>query len=117
MAFSGSASWAMLKGIVISIPVLVLSASVTASFLFFLLSSLSSCSCPRHSDTPVSRTSSTGVGVPESFHDTIPLSTKKEDVEWVINQIHANGLHMHDNVLLKGINPQKRAQQLEDLRQ
>ncbi|CAL0329622.1 unnamed protein product [Lupinus luteus] len=117
MSLSGSASRAMSKGVVISVPLLVLSASVAAAFLFFLLSSLSSCSCPRPSDTRVSSTSSIDVAVPESSHGTIPLSTRKEDVDWVIDQIHANGLHMHDNVLRKGINPRTRAEQLVDLRQ
>ncbi|KAE9603211.1 putative S-adenosyl-L-methionine-dependent methyltransferase [Lupinus albus] len=117
MALSGSALQAMSKGVVITLPVLVLSASVAAFFMFFLLSSLSSCSCPRPSDTLVSSTGSTGVGVSESSLGNIPLSTRKKDVEWVIDQIHANGLHMHDNVLRKGINPRTRAQQLEDLRQ
>lgn len=32
------------------------------------------------------------------------------------DQIRANGLHMQDNVLRKGINPRTRVQQLEDLR-
>lgn len=115
-----SASRAMSKGVVITVPVLVLSALVAAVFLFFLLSSLSSCSCPRPSDTPVSSTSSSssiGIGVSESSRGNIPLSTRKEDVEWVKDQIRANGLHMHDNVLRKGINPRTRVQQLEDLRQ
>jgi len=53
----------------------------------------------------------------ESGNSIAPLSTRKEDVEWVKYQIHVNGLHMHDNVLRKGINPRTRAQQLEDLRQ
>ena len=35
---------------------------------------------------------------------------------WVKDQIRANGLQMHDNVLRKGINPRTRAQQLEDFR-
>lgn len=42
-------------------------------------------------------------------------SATKEDIEWVRDQIHKNGLHMQDNVLRKGINPRTRAQQLQDL--
>lgn len=43
------------------------------------------------------------------------VSTTKEDIEWVRDQIYVNGLHMTDNVLRKGINPRSRAQQLQDL--
>ncbi|KAL2337525.1 hypothetical protein Fmac_011971 [Flemingia macrophylla] len=120
-----SASRAMSKGVVVSVPVLVLSALVAAVFLFFLLSSLSSCSCSHPSDMSVSnaRSASVGdasgvsVGVSQSSDSYVPLSTRKEDVEWVKDQIRANGLHMQDNVLRKGINPRTRAQQLEDFRQ
>lgn len=112
-----SVSRAMSKGVVLTVPVLVLIASVAAVFLFFLLSSLSSCSCPPSSDTPVSNARSVDIGVPESSRGNVPLLTRKEDVEWVKGQIQANGLHMQDNVLRKGINPRTRAQQLEDLRQ
>ena len=115
MALSASGSSAS-KGIVVTVPVLVLSASVAAVFLFFLLSSLSSCDCPPAFDTPVPSTGSVGIGAPESLSANIPVSTTKEDVDWVKDQIQANGLHMHDNVLRKGINPRTRAQQLEDLR-
>ncbi|KAI4350031.1 hypothetical protein L6164_010559 [Bauhinia variegata] len=112
------ASPAMSKGIVVTVPVLVLSASVAAVFLFFLLSFLSSCSCPSASNTPVYGGSSVGsvISVPEKGN-SIPSWTTKDDVEWVKDQIRVNGLHMHDNVLRKGINPRTRAQQLEDLRQ
>lgn len=112
-----SVSRAMSKGVVLTVPVLVLIASVAAVFLFFLLSSLSSCSCPPSSDTSVSNARSVDIGVPESSRGNVPLLTRKEDVEWVKGQIQANGLHMHDNVLRKGINPRTRAQQLEDLGQ
>jgi len=125
-----SASRAMSKGVVVSVPVLVLSALVATVFLFFLLSSLSSCSCPTTSDISASNARSVAIGVSEpssgdvpllarkeSGNSISPLSTRKEDVEWVKDQIRANGLHMHDNVLRKGINPRTRAQQLEDLRQ
>ncbi|XP_020221081.1 uncharacterized protein LOC109803816 [Cajanus cajan] len=120
-----SASRAMSKGVVVSVPVLVLSALVAAVFLFFLLSSLSSCSCPHSSDMSVSNARSAGVGdavgvsvgVSEPSSGYVPISTRKEDVEWVKEQIRANGLHMQDNVLRKGINPRTRVQQLEDLRQ
>ncbi|QCE02950.1 uncharacterized protein LOC114167330 [Vigna unguiculata] len=124
-----SASRAMSKGVVVSVPVLVLSALVATVFLFFLLSSLSSCSCPT-TNMSSSMARSVGIGVSESSNGDVPslpmkesgnsiapLSTRKEDVEWVKYQIHVNGLHMHDNVLRKGINPRTRAQQLEDLRQ
>lgn len=112
-----SISRAMSKGVVLTVPVLVLTASVAAVFLFFLLSSLSSCSCPQPSATPVSNARSVDNGVSEPSRDDGLLLTRKEDVEWVKDQIHANGLHMHDNVLRKGINPRTRVQQLEDLRQ
>lgn len=115
-----SASRAISKGVVVSVPVLVLSALVAAVFLFFLLSSLSSCSCPTTPSaiaTPNSRSIAVGIDATESSSTNVPLSTRKEDVEWVKDQIHANGLHMHDNVLRKGINPRTRVQQLEDLRQ
>ncbi|KAJ7973432.1 S-adenosyl-L-methionine-dependent methyltransferase [Quillaja saponaria] len=108
------------KGVVITVPVLVLSVSVAAVFLFFLLSSLSSCSCPSSSSSSpkTSVPSDGGVGGAASGGGgSMPLSTKKEDMEWVKDQIRANGLHMRDNVLRKGINPRTRAQQLEDLRQ
>ncbi|MED6206329.1 hypothetical protein PIB30_025705 [Stylosanthes scabra] len=117
-----SASRAMSKGVVVTVPVLVLSALVAAVFLFFLFSSLSSCSCPSTSGTPVNDVSNAvsvgGTGVSDSNSGGFtPLSTRKEDVDWVKSQIIANGLHMQDNVLRKGINPRTRAQQLEDLRQ
>lgn len=116
-----SASRAMSKGVVITVPVLVLSALVAAVFLFFLFSSLSSCSCPSTSGPPVNPIANAvsvgGTGVSDSGSGGFTLSTRKADVEWVKNQIIANGLHMHDNVLRKGINPRTRAQQLEDLRQ
>ncbi|KAL1811094.1 hypothetical protein ACET3Z_021159 [Daucus carota] len=94
------------KGIVITVPVLVLSLAVAAIFFFFLLASLSSptppsCSCP----TPSSSSSSPAQQI---------LSTRPQDVMWVRDQIQANGLHMQDNVLRKGINPRTRAQQLQD---
>lgn len=112
-----SSSPAASKGIVVTVPTLVLSALVAAVFLFFLLSTLSSCSCPSSAETPIS----SGIGfhndVARSGSGNTPLSTTKEDVEWVKYQIQLNGLHMHNNVLRKGINPRTRAQQLEDLRQ
>ncbi|KAF7817855.1 S-adenosylmethionine-dependent methyltransferase domain-containing protein [Senna tora] len=111
------ASPATSKGIVVTVPVLVLSALVAAVFLFFLLSTLSSCSCPSASNTPVSGgNNAVGGGLAVAGSANFPLSTTKEDVEWVKGQIRLNGLHMHDNVLRKGINPRTRAQQLEDLK-
>lgn len=103
------------KGVVITVPVLILAASVAAIFFFFLLSSLSSCDCP------LSATS--GVPVPDRAGESFgaPVTERiwatKEDVEWVRDQIRVNGLHMQDNVLRKGINPRTRAQQLQDLLQ
>ncbi|WOH03811.1 hypothetical protein DCAR_0623211 [Daucus carota subsp. sativus] len=92
------------KGIVITVPVLVLSLAVAAIFFFFLLASLSSptppsCSCPTSSSSSPAQQI---------------LSTRPQDVMWVRDQIQANGLHMQDNVLRKGINPRTRAQQLQD---
>ena len=116
------------KGIVITVPVLVLAASVAAIFLVFLLSSLSSCSCPSNININTSPVSGSTVEprVPVSLSDDdaagggagrVAVSTTKEDVEWVKDQIRLNGLHMQDNVLRKGINPRTRAQQLQDLEQ
>jgi hypothetical protein len=108
----------MSKGVVMTVPVLVLTVSVAAVFLFFLLSSLSSCSCPSQpSATPVNNARNVDVGSSESSKANGFIATRKEDVEWVKNQIQANGIHMQENVLRKGINPRTRAQQLEDLKQ
>ena len=111
------ASPATPKGIVVTVPVLVLSALVATIFLFFLLSTLSSCSCPSPSNASVSQGSDVSSGISVLGNENSPSLTTKEDVEWVRDQIQLNGLHMHDNVLRKGINPRTRAQQLEDLRQ
>lgn len=108
---------AMSKGIVVTVPVLVLFALVATVFLFFLLSTLSSCSCPSPPYTPVSTGNGVGSGAAVAGGGSVSLSTTKDDVEWVRDQIRLNGLHMHDNVLRKGINPRTRAHQLEDLRQ
>ncbi|XWS58292.1 hypothetical protein CRYUN_Cryun08bG0021300 [Craigia yunnanensis] len=108
------------KGIVITIPVLVLSVASAAIFLFFLLSSLSSshpCNCPPSSTPIITSTTAASVSgdpMPEEVGNQ-RISTGKDDIEWVKDQIRANGLHMQDNVLRKGINPRTRAQQLEDL--
>jgi hypothetical protein len=108
----------MSKGVVMTVPVLVLTVSVAAVFLFFLLSSLSSCSCPSQpSTTPGNNARNVDVGLSESSKGNGFIATRKEDVEWVKNQIQANGIHMQENVLRKGINPRTRAQQLEDLKQ
>ncbi|XP_028793409.1 uncharacterized protein LOC114749100 [Neltuma alba] len=112
-----SSSPAASKGIVVTVPALVLSALAAAIFLLFLLSTLSSCSCPSAADTPISSGNGFRDDTSGSGSGNIPFSTTKEDVEWVKYQIQLNGLHMHDNVLRKGINPRTRAQQLEDLRQ
>jgi hypothetical protein len=108
----------MSKGVVMTVPVLVLTVSVAAVFLFFLLSSLSSCSCPSQpSATPVNNARNVDVRSSESSKANGFIATRKEDVEWVKYQIQANGIHMQENVLRKGINPRTRAQQLEDLKQ
>ncbi|GMP60697.1 hypothetical protein CsSME_00023451 [Camellia sinensis var. sinensis] len=108
MALPPSSSSAA-KGVVVTMPVLVLSAAAAAIFFFFLLSSLSSpstCSCP----APTTSATAEWYG---RFEEQI--SPNSEDIEWVKYQIEANGLHMQDNVLRKGINPRTRAQQLQDL--
>lgn len=92
------------KGVVISVPVLVLSVCAAATLLFFLLfassSSSSPCTCP----------------IPRSIGGSGErISTTAEDIDWVKSQIVANGLHMQQNILRKGINPRTRQQQLEDL--
>lgn len=96
------------KGVVVTVPVLVLSGAAAAIFLFFLVSSLSTsprpCSCPSPSG---------GVGGGGVVRERI--SVTEDDLRWVKEQIEANGLHMRDNVLRKGINPRTRAQQLQDL--
>ncbi|GFP79984.1 hypothetical protein PHJA_000141800 [Phtheirospermum japonicum] len=96
------------KGVVISVPALVLSVSAAAILLFFLLSSLSSpspCTCPVSPNTNAITRSP----------DRISPST--DDINWVKTLIEANGLHMHENILRKGINPRTRQQQLQDLLQ
>lgn len=101
----GHPSTTSTKGIVITVPVLVLSLAVAAIFFFFLLASLST------GPSPTSCSCST------SSPDERILTTRAQDVKWVRDQIDANGLHMQDNVLRKGINPRTRAQQLQDLNQ
>ncbi|KAL3537921.1 hypothetical protein ACH5RR_001287 [Cinchona calisaya] len=106
------------KGVVISVPVLVLSVATAAIFLFFLLSSLSSstppCSCPV---IPPSNGGSSGDSRTNPIGSIGRIAATNEDVEWVKRQIKDNGLHMADNVLRKGINPRTREQQLQDLLQ
>ncbi|KAK2977349.1 hypothetical protein RJ640_013328 [Escallonia rubra] len=97
------------KGVVVTVPVLVLCAAAAAVFLFFLLSSLSSPSIPACSCPTTTGAAAGGGGGGERIRRTA------EDVEWVKSEIEANGLHMQDNVLRKGINPRTRAQQLQDL--
>ncbi|KAG6750599.1 hypothetical protein POTOM_045097 [Populus tomentosa] len=101
------------KGIVISIPTLVLSVSVGAIMLFFLLSSLSTCSCP--SSLQSFNDNNNGRGGLGEVDKKERISATQEDIKWIKDQIQANGLHMQDNVLRKGINPRTRAQQLQDL--
>lgn len=104
------------KGVVVTVPVLVLSLAAAAIFLFFLLSSLSSCSCPSGATTTSVGGGNFG-GWEGSTRFKDQISTSKEDIEWVQDQIRANRLQMQENVLRKGINPRTRAQQLEDLKQ
>jgi hypothetical protein len=101
------------KGIVISIPTLVLSVLIAAIMLFFLLSSLSTCSCPSSLQS-FNDNNNGGDGLGEVDRKE-RISATEEDIEWIKDQIEANGLHMQDNVLRKGINPRTRAQQLQDL--
>ncbi|KAK4379039.1 hypothetical protein RND71_000901 [Anisodus tanguticus] len=101
------------KGVVISLPVLVLSgAAFSFVFLFFLFSSPPPCNCPV---TPTTAAVGGGGGSRSGTREGI--STSSEDIEWVKKQIEGNGLHMADNVLRKGINPRTRQQQLQDLLQ
>lgn len=101
------------KGIVISIPTLVLSVLIAAIMLFFLLSSLSTCSCP--SSLQSFNDNNNGRGGLGEVDKKERISATQEDIEWIMDQIQANGLHMQDNILRKGINPRTRAQQLQDL--
>ncbi|KAH8507449.1 hypothetical protein H0E87_009838 [Populus deltoides] len=101
------------KGIIISIPTLVLSVLIAAIMLFFLLSSLSTCSCPASLQS-FNDNKNGGDGLGEVDRKE-RISATEEDIEWIKDQIQANGLHMQDNVLRKGINPRTRAQQLQDL--
>ncbi|KAL9660191.1 hypothetical protein QQ045_025003 [Rhodiola kirilowii] len=106
------------KGIVITLPVLILSLSASSVFLFLLLSSLPSCNCP---NSIASGRLGGGNGYGEEHLATARVAERlrvtKDDIEWVKNQIRVNRLSMQENVLRKGINPRTRAQQLEDLRQ
>ncbi|EOA21031.1 hypothetical protein CARUB_v10001363mg [Capsella rubella] len=112
---SSSSSSTMQKGIVVTVPVLVLTASFSAIILFILSYSLSSCSCPSSSITSqndavvVAAVNDGGITLSEK------ITTSREDIEWVKDLIRSNGLHMQDNVLRKGINPRTRDQQLQDL--
>lgn len=103
----------MQKGIVVTVPVLVLSASFSAVIFFILSSFLSSCSCPSsissQNDAVISAVGGGDVRSEEK------ISTSKEDIDWVKDLIRSNGLHMQENVLRKGINPRTRDQQFQDL--
>jgi len=68
-----------------------------------LFSTLSSCSCP--SNAPVNDVVRGSV----SENDNAVLITAAEDVAWVQDQIQLNGLHVHNNIPRKGINPRTRA--------
>ncbi|PIN02034.1 hypothetical protein CDL12_25460 [Handroanthus impetiginosus] len=97
------------KGVVISVPTLVLSVAAAATLLFFFLFTISSpsppCSCPGPTKAD------------SSIRTSERVSTSAEDIDWVKGLIEANGLHMQPNVLRKGINPRTRKQQLQDLLQ
>lgn len=102
----------MQKGIVVTVPVLVLTASFSAVIFLILSSSLSSCSCPSSitfQNDAVFAVNDGDVMLSEK------ISTSREDIDWVIDLIRSNGLHMQDNVLRKGINPRTREQQLQDM--
>ncbi|XP_050384127.1 uncharacterized protein LOC126800759 [Argentina anserina] len=108
------------KGIVVTIPVLVLSVSLAAVFFFLLLSS--SCTCGGGGPVAGVRSSPSSAGedsaaAGKEWESGETIQSSEEDVEWVKDQIRVNGLHMQDNVLRKGINPRTRAQQLQDLLQ
>ncbi|CAI9102422.1 OLC1v1000687C1 [Oldenlandia corymbosa var. corymbosa] len=113
------------KGVVVPVPVLVLAAAAAAIFLYLFVSSPSSslptpCSCPTipPPDTTTPTTPSTRATAKSTGSSTSQrISASKDDIEWVRNQIEANGLHMAENVLRKGINPRTREQQLQDLLQ
>ncbi|RDX99331.1 hypothetical protein CR513_17633, partial [Mucuna pruriens] len=115
MALIASAG-ASSKGVVLTVPALVFCASVATVFVFILFSTRSSCYCSSNTPVPIGNGVVSGTRVSENGNAT-PLTTTQEDVEWVRDQIHVNGLHMHDNVLRKGINPRTRAHQLHDLTQ
>ncbi|KAK4759376.1 hypothetical protein SAY87_022507 [Trapa incisa] len=109
------------RGVVITVPILVLSLLGVVIFLSFLFFSLSSCSCPAPPSAIRSPAALSSGEVPNDSPGGSGGSLERfrasfEDVDWVKEQIRANGLHMADNVLRKGINPRTRAQQLEDLR-
>ncbi|XP_047966736.1 uncharacterized protein LOC125211090 [Salvia hispanica] len=95
------------KGVVISIPSLVLSAAAFAILLFFLLSTGSPPSAPCSCSAPTVDYSSKIGGE--------RVSTSAEDIDWLKSRVEANGLHMQQNILRKGINPRTRQQQLQDL--
>lgn len=97
------------KGVVISVPTLVLSVAAFAVLIFFLLSAISSPSTPCSCPTP-NVANSHNVGGER-------ISTSAEDIDWVKSRIEANGIHMQQNILRKGINPRTRQQQLQDLLQ
>ncbi|GMG99628.1 hypothetical protein Nepgr_001468 [Nepenthes gracilis] len=110
------------KGVAVALPVLVLVLSASAVLIFLFIPSFSS--CPSPSSLPSASTDTASGGGVTAAEDAVGsrrvgerISATREDVEWVKDQILVNGLHMHDNVLRKGINPRTRAQQLEDLRQ
>uniref|UniRef100_A0A1J3DRT2 Methyltransferase type 12 domain-containing protein n=1 Tax=Noccaea caerulescens TaxID=107243 RepID=A0A1J3DRT2_NOCCA len=111
---SSSSSSAMQKGIVVTVPVLVLSALSSAVIFFVLSSFLSSCSCPS-SLSSLNDAVIAAVGGDVRLEERI--STSQEDIDWVKTLIKSNGLHMHENVLRKGINPRTREQQLQDMLQ
>ncbi|KAF5739521.1 hypothetical protein HS088_TW12G00727 [Tripterygium wilfordii] len=112
MALSSSTSQ---KGVVITIPALVLSVSAAAIFLFFLLSTLSTCSCPPSAATASTGAAAVSRGGKYGEVSTQRFSPTQDDIKWIRDQIRLNGIQMQPNVLRKGINPRTRARQLQDL--
>ncbi|EPS69422.1 hypothetical protein M569_05344, partial [Genlisea aurea] len=96
------------KGVVISVPALILSVAAVAIFLFLVLfSSIKSspqCSC----GTPNTSGSISSLGDHQ-------FSPSADDILWLKKQVDTNVLQMLENQKRKGINPRTREEQLRDL--
>ncbi|KAF5746971.1 hypothetical protein HS088_TW06G01148 [Tripterygium wilfordii] len=103
------------KGVIITVPTLVLSLSAAAIFIFLLLSTLSTCSCPPSTAPASTGAAAVSRGGNYGEDRTERFSPTQDDIEWIRDQIRVNGIRMQPNVLRKGINPRTRAQQLQDL--